>query len=386
MPKFSRRAKLAESATSGTNRAFNENIANRLWAHMFGRGLVHPVDLHHSANPPSHPELLRLLGERFAAMNFDIKAFLRELALSQAYQRPIDLPPNWTQAAESSLALVAPLEQQIAAAEETAETSSSAFEAAVQEWLTAEAAVVPVAGELNAARKQYVTAKGQSDAAQQALAQVQAQIQAKQQAMTAVSETSAKAQEAVKLLSGDQELAAAAQKFAERSQQLIAEVAALQKTLDEKTAALKAPTDALAAARQTVEAATARLQPLRDAARRKEQAMLVQRRQMITDAVARNVLDRRLETVQHLASLKPLNEAIASARQTVATRETELAAARQQVADMAAVVAQREEELKTAEANHAAAVQALAVAQQEHARRSEASQAIATAFVSTDAA
>ena len=74
------------------NRAFNENVANRLWAVMMGRGLVHPVDLHHPANPPSQPESVRLLGDEIVALNFNVKAFLRELALTKAYQRAIDLP------------------------------------------------------------------------------------------------------------------------------------------------------------------------------------------------------------------------------------------------------------------------------------------------------
>ncbi|MBC7966353.1 MAG: DUF1549 domain-containing protein, partial [Fuerstia sp.] len=60
VPKFSRRAKLAELATNGANQAFNQNIANRLWAHMFGRGLVHPLDLHHPENPATDPELLKI--------------------------------------------------------------------------------------------------------------------------------------------------------------------------------------------------------------------------------------------------------------------------------------------------------------------------------------
>ena len=92
VPRHSRRAMLASMATGGANRAFNENVANRLWAMMMGRGLVHPIDLSHPANPPSHPELLRLLGEEIAALKFDVKAFLRELALTDAYQRTIDLP------------------------------------------------------------------------------------------------------------------------------------------------------------------------------------------------------------------------------------------------------------------------------------------------------
>ena len=94
VPKFSRRALLPNLLPRAENAAFRRNIANRLWAVMFGRGLVHPLDMDHSGNPPSHPELLNLLAERIAAMNFDIKAFIREIALSQTYQRSGDLPPG----------------------------------------------------------------------------------------------------------------------------------------------------------------------------------------------------------------------------------------------------------------------------------------------------
>lgn len=92
VPKYSRRAQLPNLLPRAENAAFRRNIANRLWAFMFGRGLVHPLDMDHSGNPPSHPELLNLLAERIAAMNFDIKAFIREIALSRTYQRSGDLP------------------------------------------------------------------------------------------------------------------------------------------------------------------------------------------------------------------------------------------------------------------------------------------------------
>ena len=52
-----------------------------------GRGIVHPLDFHHEDNPPSHPELLNVLAEQFATSNFDIKSLLRQIALSQTYQR-----------------------------------------------------------------------------------------------------------------------------------------------------------------------------------------------------------------------------------------------------------------------------------------------------------
>lgn len=92
VPKFSRRAKLAEVATDGTNEIFTRNAANRLWAHLFGRGLVHPVDFIHPDNPPTHPAVLDLITREFKDRKFDVRSLLRELMLSKAYQRTFVLP------------------------------------------------------------------------------------------------------------------------------------------------------------------------------------------------------------------------------------------------------------------------------------------------------
>ncbi|MBW3595772.1 MAG: DUF1549 and DUF1553 domain-containing protein, partial [Planctomycetes bacterium] len=78
---------LADELPTAENELFTKNIVNRLWFVMMGEGLVMPLDLFHSENPPSHPELLDLLAGEFAAHAFDIKWLLRELALTQTYQR-----------------------------------------------------------------------------------------------------------------------------------------------------------------------------------------------------------------------------------------------------------------------------------------------------------
>jgi hypothetical protein len=85
--KFSTLPILAEQLPTADNQLFTRNIANRLWWLMMGRGLVHPLDLQHTGNPPSHPELLDLLGKELAAHQFDMRWLLRELALSRTYQR-----------------------------------------------------------------------------------------------------------------------------------------------------------------------------------------------------------------------------------------------------------------------------------------------------------
>lgn len=91
-PKFSPLAILAEQLPTASNTQFARNIVNRLWWQMLGRGLVHPLDLHHSKNPPSHPAVLELLATEFVSHKFDIKWLLRELALTRAYQRSSLLP------------------------------------------------------------------------------------------------------------------------------------------------------------------------------------------------------------------------------------------------------------------------------------------------------
>ena len=90
-PTYSRRQQLADLATNGKNIAFNRNIANRLWGMMNGRALVMPVDLDHPANPPSNPALMSVLQQAIVDMDFDVKQFLKEIALSKTYQRSFDL-------------------------------------------------------------------------------------------------------------------------------------------------------------------------------------------------------------------------------------------------------------------------------------------------------
>jgi hypothetical protein len=101
IPRHSRRAMLPARLTSGAVTEFSRNIVNRLWAMLLGRGLVHPVDLHHSENPPADAELLDLLAREFVAMGYDVKTFLRELALTRVYQQSSEPPPGAGAGAEA---------------------------------------------------------------------------------------------------------------------------------------------------------------------------------------------------------------------------------------------------------------------------------------------
>ncbi|MDP7010029.1 MAG: DUF1553 domain-containing protein, partial [Verrucomicrobiota bacterium] len=92
VPKFRPRELLARDLTAKDNTYFVRNSVNRFWFLMMGRGLVHPLDEVHGKNPPSHPALLDLLAKEFVVHGFDVKWLLREIALSESYQRSSRLP------------------------------------------------------------------------------------------------------------------------------------------------------------------------------------------------------------------------------------------------------------------------------------------------------
>jgi hypothetical protein len=101
IPKFSPLKELAQRLASSENPYFARNIANRVWFLAMGRGLIEPLDLMHSENPPSHPELLDLLAKEITEHKFDIKWLLHELALTQAYARSSILPADAKDAPEN---------------------------------------------------------------------------------------------------------------------------------------------------------------------------------------------------------------------------------------------------------------------------------------------
>lgn len=81
-----RRIAMAEWLTSPENEFFARNLANRLWAHFFGIGIVEPVDDVRVSNPPSNPELLDALTARLIEYKYDTKKLVRDICLSRAYQ------------------------------------------------------------------------------------------------------------------------------------------------------------------------------------------------------------------------------------------------------------------------------------------------------------
>ena len=81
-----RRAALAKWLASPENPFFAKNLANIVWGHFLGQGIVEPVDDVRISNPPSNPELLEELGKRFAASGYNFRQLVRDICASRTYQ------------------------------------------------------------------------------------------------------------------------------------------------------------------------------------------------------------------------------------------------------------------------------------------------------------
>jgi hypothetical protein len=81
------RRELAEWLTHPGHPLTARVMANRIWLHLFGQGLViTPDDFGVYGSPPTHPELLDHLAIRFQEEGLSIKQLIREIVLSRVYQ------------------------------------------------------------------------------------------------------------------------------------------------------------------------------------------------------------------------------------------------------------------------------------------------------------
>ena len=364
-PKFSRRAALAELATNGSNRFFNENIANRLWAMMLGRGLVHPLDMMHPDNPAASPALLKALGERFATMNFDMKMFLREVALSDVYQRPFDLSTSAT----DQLVAARTQQQQLAAQKETLEVlardAASLSSDADTTFAAAETAMLPVAAEVDAARTQYTDAKKKLDEATKATADATSAFTARKNFADTLQAAATPLASASMLLSGDAQLAMTAQQLAARAQAVAAELPALEKTIAEKTAAVTPATEALAATKGTLDAAMQKLEPLLEAVRGEEARVVAARASMQEAQLKASSVKNRLGALERITGAGEQKSSVTVAVQAVASQETVVAATAQQLTDYMPVMLERTTKMQDADQKLKAATTAVNTAQEQ---------------------
>lgn len=89
--KQSGRLEYANWIASSDNPMTARVLANRIWQHLFGEGIVRSVDnFGISGELPSHPELLDYLAGRVIANEWSVKKLIREMVLSRSYQLSAD--------------------------------------------------------------------------------------------------------------------------------------------------------------------------------------------------------------------------------------------------------------------------------------------------------
>jgi hypothetical protein len=93
---------------------FSRAIVNRVWAHFLGRGLVHPLDQMHSANPPSVPGVLEWLADDLSAHGYDLDRLVAGIVSSRVYQLSSTKPAEGDAPSEKDFAraLLKPLSPQ----------------------------------------------------------------------------------------------------------------------------------------------------------------------------------------------------------------------------------------------------------------------------------
>lgn len=240
IPRKSFRSDLAAHATIN-NLLFDRALANRLWSQMFGHGIVDPIDMHHSDNPPSHPALLDFLAIVLRERKYDVGSYLAIIAQTEAYQRSIDTPTaaeivsHRTRAAEiaaeqqvqvqkctAELEELITLQQQTSPLKQEAETK---VRGSLQSWIEIQKKFNQVDQELRNLEKT------QAELAQQ--------IESQRAKLKAVQDAVAKTDEAVKAVPDDPQLQSAAATLLSRSQELSAALTELEKKSVEQSASIQ---------------------------------------------------------------------------------------------------------------------------------------------------
>ncbi len=258
VPKYSRRAQLASLATSGTSEAFNRNLANRLWAHMLGRGIVHPLDMQHSDNPPVQSELLGLLADELVRAKYDLKSILREIALSRTYQRS-SVEPNPAEmqidadAVASTLAAWAAEAERLAAELPKLEEAAANADGAQGEAYEKLAAAKEAQG---AAQKAHDEAKKASDELAAALAAAIKDVETKEDVLKSLVAARTAADAAAAKLPEDKPLADAAATIKTRAGEIDTALVAARATIKEKQPQVQAASLKLADLDKQLQAAT----------------------------------------------------------------------------------------------------------------------------------
>lgn len=385
IPKYSRRAELARKATDGSHAPFNRNMANRLWGWMMGRGLVEPVDLHHTDNAGPAPQLLDLLAAELVAMKFDVRSFLRELTLTRVYQQRLEMPTGLAEQANEAAGQMAELEAEATRLAAAAVESASAWDQLAAQLDEARKATAANEEEFAKADTGATDARNKRDEAAKALSDAQQALATRQDLLNVLSVAAEKAKEAAAKLPQEQEIAAAAEKFATRATAVSGEIANLTKDIETKAANVPPATDALAAAQKVLDEARAKFVEACRPVRALDEQLAAALARRNADKLAATHAQRRVQLATALLGYSQQLAAATEARASSQRLSTELAAANTRVAELAAVKETRATELTANQQAQASAEAALAAAQQDLEVRQQTARVVAEAAATAEA-
>lgn len=383
-PVISRREQLAQELLSKQPRVLARNMANRLWALVFGRGLIHPLDMQHADNPPSHPELLELLAAKLVEMQFDSDQFIEQLVLTSAYGRAAELPIRpWPVAADAppesavlelseltqaATATKEKLSSELTAAKPVDTQSEQALEAARTAWRTAQLTRNAARAELDKAEAAFNDVKKKSDEAHTARDVAVKKHQDTLSRIQLLDEAHAKLAQAIALTVGeDAELKAAITTSKARADAARAEIAALEKAATDSQAAAAAALVLLDAPRAKVKEAAAAhhlqeqtLAPLDAAFAAARQTWSEKHSQVVLLEANIERADRCLAFVQAVSAARAALSERQGVETQLAAQQTQLATLDQQLQAATGAVSAAGQQLVDANVTLAAARQAQA--------------------------
>jgi len=278
-PHFSRRSSLVPQLSAG-NRAFAENWSNRIWALMMGKGLVHPLDMHHPDNPPSNPKLMAALTDELIRSGFNVQAMIEQIALSEAYkvgtQLPIENSLRHGAIVEMPADLQTQLESSVTARRQatevefvqlgaTVDVAKKQYEDAASTWRTSQKERVEVWAEIDKAEAVFREAMKKSDVAKVALDKAKKALEDATTRQKLLDDAAEKLEQAKLLgLTGDAELIQAIVTTKAKSEASKASIPGLEKVVADATAPRDASNVALEVERTKVLELAAKLKPVED--------------------------------------------------------------------------------------------------------------------------
>lgn len=314
-PSASRRTALANQLTPD-QQAFAENWANRVWALMMGRGIVHPLDMHHADNPPSNPELLAALTQSLIASKYDARSLIEQIALSDAYRRSsqpaiasslqhqsvLDVSTEPVIAlTQKVVAQKLSLESQIPSLATAAKAANEVMEKAESDWRSIQGQRVLVRAELDKAEVVYNDVKKKLDDANLSLEKVTKQWTDSTTRQKLFEEAAAKLEQAKAILPAEEPDVAQAIAVAKAKLEAAkAELPAIEKTKTDATVARDAMVPPVDGARAKITEIVAQLQPIEQSLGTADQVFLDSRNVWRKAQQTHLLATKRLDAMTHI--------------------------------------------------------------------------------------